>query len=745
MIDITNRQTIQEQIIPLLFYERSAKKYLKSADEYFKETGIDENKIVTEFKELQEPQDCDFWKKITDILSIIYEVDMNSEKLLQLCKEDFETFIKKLLVQRFEYEFSTINTDSKLINDFETLNDILGRDKKTIFIEDNERSTAYLFYPTEKKEAGNLKPFTPGEQTFYPTLLVKIEAKSNKIHFGGGKRERNKVISMIERENEDVFRPEEVTEFKDFSVIPYQMFSHLHDQNIHIKGIKIKDPYLSMNVSSKKEFIELDSFINLELMFFDIEDFLKISEIEFIYLKKISGDIQEIPFKIFINREKQLNNDKTERFFKVNMKVTTRKKQIDTSDVQNEIIEKLAAFNIDVDKPYNLPISYFFKRFINENDVSRGWSFNVIKEIDPQNRIMNMLITENIIDDKVAPMLFDIEKFLFFMKKLVSENLIGKTFEEKDDKFLILDTKKERNNLILRVKLLSDKPRSKFQRYYHIRIPLKSRLSKKSKIYDIVLSDINYYGLIDSVLSGKYNLATRHIYAQLKNYLLFQYPFMLEKESFASYTIIKDFIEKPSNSQSMDRKKLGDTLEEHTNILLKYLFGNYLIYGGPNKPDGYLVLDEHKYIIDSKMHKELKQPEFRKIKSYMEDFCREEKLPETDAGMFIISETLIKDGNGSLNPSSKKEIFKNTDYKVGFISLEFIIKLYEIYRTNISRFKNELLKLYIKSFNEAFETSLDANNIEDLEKSEKEVIDDLIHEIERNESQYLPSTEMEGP
>jgi hypothetical protein len=742
-LEFSDRQLIEKKIIPLLFYEKSGKGYFKSAKTYFTNNNTSFDEIRSEFQNIGNPQEREFWEVIINALSEIYEHDINKEELLNVLSRTFDDFIRDLLKLRFEYEFSTVDKDGRSVNDMQSFVELLQKEEDSLFIEDDD--TTYVFSPSSKKESGNIEPLTPGEFTFYPNILVKIEHKDGKVFFGGGKRERKNFIRNVENECGDILHPETVTLFNEFKLMPRQFFHSLSNLNIYIKGIKINDPYFNLYVSSKKEFIELNTFVNLEFIFYDTEDFLKISEMHFVYLMKINNKLEEIPFKITINKEKQLNSDKVERFFKMNLVITSRKKDLDISEIEKEIVNKLNELKIEINKPYNMPVSYFFKRFINEKGEFRKYYFGIINEVKEDDFVMKELLEKKIIEDSTADVAFEIDEFIKFVKRLISSQLVGKRIVQDKETFELIGVKKEKNNIILRVKLYSDDRENKFTRYYLIRIPLKSRVMSKDKIYHIVLNDLNFYYLIDTIMRAKYEDAVKHIYINLKNYILFQYQFMLEKESYNSYLTIKNYLENIPYYKDMDPKKLGDIMEGHTNVILKYLFANYLIYGGKNRPDGYLNINDQNYIIDCKMHKEIEISEFRKLKDYLDHFTGKENLSETNNGTFIISINLINSHGGSLNPSSKNEVFQDVDYNVGFISLEYILDLYEIYKNNIGRFKkSDLLKILLNTFGKVFNESLNVDNVGKLEESENNIKNDLIRELERNESSYLPSTEKEA-
>ena len=109
----------------------------------------------------------------------------------------------------------------------------------------------------------------------------------------------------------------------------------------------------------------------------------------------------------------------------------------------------------------------------------------------------------------------------------------------------------------------------------------------------------------------------------------------------------------------------GYTVEHNVNVLLKFLFGNYLAIGGRNKPDGLLGFEgDLAYVIDSKQHQELEKGEFVKLRDYVHSYLNEENLYYIKGGVLVICKKILK--SNSLNPSSREEVLKDTDIFIYF-------------------------------------------------------------------------------
>ena len=741
-IKITEKKEVKERIIPLLFYDKDGKMF-DSARKYFDENNLSIPKLQKELEEVTNIANANFWKKILKIISNIYESELDENELIQLAENDFELFIKEILKLRFEYEFREdeeriISSLDKLAEFFEKL-----KNKEGLVIEANDN--VRVFYPSSEIEKGYTTPFRPGEIKLYPLTLVRIDKKNKKIYLNGTKKNRSFFRAQLTKEDKDIFQQERITEFKTFKINPYNFFTNLRDSNFYIRRININDPYFTLIINSKKEFLEVEEFINIETFFNDTLDFLNIKSLDLVYSGKLNNQQIDIPIKISIDFEKQSTKEAVERFFKINLIQHTRKKNINIEAVTKQITNKLKELGLEVNKSFRMPISYYFQRLIGGKEEFRNRYFEVINEIDDKNEVIKELKNKKIISIENKQVSFDEDKFMIYLKQIFSQHLKNEKLEINEENFEIIESKKDGNRINLRLKFYSDKKEKKYSYIYLAKIPFGGRLNKYDKIYYPILRNIKFYSLIEGTLNKNYKEVLRQLYFSVKKYIVYHYNILLEKEAYNSYVYIDTYLKQIKKTP--DLRKVGRIIERHVNILLRYLFGNYLVYGGKNSPDGYLYLDSNAtFIIDSKKHKKIGKGEFRKIKEYLDQFPDKEGLPKTKNGLFIVSGELIKkEGNSSLNFDAKKDVLQNTDYKVGFISLEFITKLFELSRNFRNLFKHpELAKDFTEALKKSFEKSLDLKTIDELAKSEEKIINSLSNKLETKKVEYLPQKKVEG-
>ena len=134
------------------------------------------------------------------------------------------------------------------------------------------------------------------------------------------------------------------------------------------------------------------------------------------------------------------------------------------------------------------------------------------------------------------------------------------------------------------------------------------------KITSIILPHINYSYIIDKILNNNKEQALQHICTIIDIYLKNKYNLVLEKEANNSCTFLDDYCQ---NWRAIDSEitpqKAGNLVEKHLNVLLKFIYRNYLLIGGQSAPDGYLTLNNQNYILDSKQHKSISQGEYDKV------------------------------------------------------------------------------------------------------------------------------------
>ena len=740
---IENREQIRNVLIPLLFQDGHAREF-NCVKKYFKENNLSINLIQKNFDQLKNPRDPNFWKYITKILSEIYKKDVFSEEFLKLIEINFQKFIEKLIKIRFEFEFEIVEKEERLIENEKSWDKIF-QERESFIIEDEK--SYYLFYPLYNTRKEYTQPFEAKLISTYPFVLMKVDKNKKKVEIGGSKNYVKTAISYIQKTYEKPLQPKRVSEFLNFTINPKVFLLKLREENIFIRRIKLNDPHFKIDVASKKTLLNLEDFIDYSLLFYDVSDFLKIEELHLIYSKKVDNrNFEDIKFKLTIDKSRQEKDDTIERFFTVRLTVVGQvKKNLKENDIESELKEKLKKLGLEIDKSFSIPFSHFFNRFI-ILERHRKRYFKILNEIEKNNDILTILQKNKIISEKGE---LHEEKFINFLKKhlIKTKNI---PYLTENERFDILEIKKEESMIVLRVKCSSEKKERKDAVYHEIVIPIReTRPNLYKKLTKIILININFYFIIERLVHENINEVVKYFYSLHRHYLLFYSP-LLEKEAGNAYIFLKDILSE-NNLARLSRenkniwKTLGKTIEKNINIILKCLFGNFLFYGGKNQPDGILALGEKEeeiFIIDSKQHKKIRKNELRKMIEYIKKSGEEQFSLKTNNGVFIISRELFKFAeNKSLNYKAKKELMNRESIAIaiGFITVEFIIQLFEIYRYNINLFKENEISAKLKDcFKNAFEYSNDTSNIQEIIKNEEKIIDDLISFLRTKREFYLP-------
>ena len=126
------------------------------------------------------------------------------------------------------------------------------------------------------------------------------------------------------------------------------------------------------------------------------------------------------------------------------------------------------------------------------------------------------------------------------------------------------------------------------------------------------------------------------------------------------------------------------------------------------------------------------------MKDYLENFPKKANLPHTKKGFFVINRGLIKRScKGSLNLKNKIEV--SGEYEMGFISLELLVKLYEIKKENPHILRDpKMASFFNLTFENVFNKSINAKNTSDLDRIETSAIKKIITKIDKEKESYLP-------
>lgn len=724
-----SKEIVKNKILPHLFFNRKGDRLFDSAKKYIEQNNIDIDNIIQELNGV-DLADETFWAKIIEILSIVYEKEINKQSLIELVKIDTDKFFEKLLGLRFEYEF--VPDDEIFLADIGSFDTFLAEhleSKDNLIIKDD--STTLIFLVNSKSEKTYVKPFQPGELKLYPVSLIKVDRDNKIVSLNGYKKDRTRLITQINNFNENVICKENVQELSSFKFDISNLFDILRDKGFYLKNVKFHGTFFDLNLSvTGNNILEISEFINPELILGDISDFIKLKQMKFDYY--FDGE-KNVTFNLVVENYHQKREGVDEKYFKIILKITSRRKDIDLSEIEQSIIEELNIVGIEINKAYNMPNSYYFDNFVNAKNDSRSKYLEILRENPESKLIIDKLFEKGVLSKDGAE--FDYDKYLKVLSEIL-RSLKGERTKVKDEFFEILEINKKKTSIRSRVKIYSDVKEKKYTDYYSVIIPFISRLKKMDRIHNIILSDLNIY----KILLNHEDYPTEvlnEIYSKVKIYLLYHYKQLLGKEANISHYWLVKYSDNPFEFKDAETPtKSGYTVEHNVNILLKFLFGNYLAVGGRNKPDGFLGFEgDIAYVIDSKQHQILEKNEFAKLRDYTHSYRTEENLYDIKGGVLIICKNILE--NGSLNPSSRKEVLKDTDAIIGYLSLEFLLELYELHSKNFNSDLDVRTRLRATTL-KVIEKSSELTNVTDLEKIENEQIRKLSAEIEKSSASSIP-------
>lgn len=719
---IFNKELVKNKILPHLFFNRKGDRLFDSAKNHFEQTDAEIDDIIKEFNSVTFDDET-FWEMLISILSVVYEKEINKQSLIELLKTDTDKFFEKLLALRFEYEF--ISDDEVLLKDTDSIHSFIAEhleSQDNLIIKDDGQTLIFLV--NSKSEKTYVKPFQLGELKLYPISLIKIDMENKKISLNGYKRDRTRLIAQINKYDDNIINKENIEDLLSFKFDVSNLFSVLRDKGLYLKNVKFYCSFFKLNISvTGNNILEISEFINPELILHDVSDFLKIKQMQFDYY--FDGE-KNISFNLVVENYHQKREGIDEKYFKIILKITSRRKNIDLPEIEQSIIEELNTIGIEINKAYNMPNSYYFNNFVNAKDESRPKHLEILMENPESKTIIDKLFEKGVLSKDSAE--FDYNKYLEVLSKIL-RSLKGERIKVKDESFEILEINKKKTSIRLRVKIYSDVKEKKYSDYYSVIIPFGSRLKKMDRIHNIILSDLNIY----KILLNHEDYPTEvlnEVYSKVKIYLLYHYKQLLGKEANISHHWLVKYSDNPFEFKDAETPtKSGYTVEYNINVLLKFLFGNYLAVGSRNKPDGFLGFEgDIAYVIDSKQHQKLEKSEFTKLRDYVHSYRNEENLYDIKGGVLIICKNILE--NGSLNPSSRKEVLKDTDAIIGYLSLEFLLDLYEFYSKYFNLDLDIRNKLRVTAL-KVIEKSSESANISDLENIEKEQIKKLYAGMEQ--------------
>jgi hypothetical protein len=485
--------------------------------------------------------------------------------------------------------------------------------------------------------------------------------------------------------------------------------------------------------------LEIDEFINPEFIFNDLSDLLKIKDMQFIYPYEIEKkkEIKEINFKLSINENGQQRNGVDEKFFVFSLSVVSKYKDIDINEVEEKIAYEIEKLGIKIDEAYKMPNSYYLSNLINSSNHIKKKYVDILKDDIEAKTVIEHLFDEKIISETEDSIVFDIEKYAKDLSSIF-DSLKGIKTGSSTEFFEILGVNQQKNRIELRVKLYCDEKTIKYNNYYTVIFGFNSRFKKKEKIHNIIISDLNTYNILSHYLNNESGKIVQYLYQNIKTYLIYNYKQLLDKESSFAYHWLSKYLENPQEFKDDDTPtKSGYFVQEKIDVLLKYLFGNYLAISGKDNPDGIICLEENKaYVVDCKQHKSLPKAELVKVKEYALSYGETEVIHKVKGGVLIVTKKII--GKGSLNPSARKNILKDEIVSLNFLSLECILNIYEILSQKFL-IASEIRTLIRECGLEVIEKSQEAENISDLSKIEVTAISKLRSQIEKYEVNHYPT------
>lgn len=720
---------IREKLFSILFYDKNGNSKINSS------LSIDLNEIQEKFDELNEDyKNEDFWLNyVYDLINEGYEEDLDFIELKNKYKKDFNLFISKLLESRFCEEFKSEVKES--IEDYDKFVKKIDNLKgdKTIILEGDQYFRAFI--SSGIKESGYFEPFVHTNINKYPFILIEIEKETNSIHISGQKKQISNFKGFI-NSGERLIKPIEITNFPEQSFINEHLINELKRKNIFIKSIKVRNSSYFMIVGSYKEIIDFDSYINSEFLFNSPIDFLSIDEIKFKYYRMIGKEEKNFDFTLKIRKGSQDNT----KYFKVEYFLNSRHKEDLKLMIDEEIKKHIESVDIDIDTFYYYPKEYLFQDYIN---TSLTYYLENILKIDENDKVIKHLKDKEIITEENN---VDTDKFIQLQRTLLGK-LKGKRVNISNNYFELINIEKQGKQISMIFRESSTNYRDKFVKDFKVAIPNSGRLRKYDKIQKIVLGDLDYYLLFNSIIKKNYEVALEYFHQRIEKFIQYHQNIVLEKEVNFSFNFLKYYLKKYEIlKQSEDNTSLGDDVEININILLKYLFKNFIPVGGSKQPDGYIILEAYEqdtfkpvsYVLDSKQRATIDTDQYKHMKSYIDNYAKEENsLINFKGGFFIVCHKNLT--TNSLNIGAKKDVLDDNHFEYDFISLEFLIEYFTLYRKYQLKIENniQLKKNFYLKFYEILQESNDINDKIKLKQIEDKAIKELTKKI-KEFSLYKP-------
>ncbi len=722
--DQLEKEYLKDRILPLLFCTKNAKIFI-SAKNVFKRNDTSIQKLQRKYEKVDTKNE-EFWDGISDLVAESF-----NENKPTYSAENFRQYIEDLLKIRFKKGFRKNDVKKfEETTDIESFLEDIGRGNNIVL---KDGTNPKIIYGGHIKTREYTDMFKPEEIEFYPPLLIEIDKDNNQLLLSGNKTQRSRFIRNTEKMDAIKLEDEEPEEYEELKIKP-SFISNLKSQDIFLRKIKLSSYNcdISLNVSSGKETpIDIQDFVDYDLLLHDKQDILSINECTFTYVKKE----EDVEFKLNFQTFKRIEGN--QEFIKIALELPDEYEKY-----RDEIETILKKNDIEVYEPYYKPSSFYINKLLTTNSNYRIKYLQPLEEMSKESGL-EILYEKDILKVNGGESI-DINK-----DKLTEEiyNILKNSersdiqLEGREYRITSVDYDKSLGDKItLILKSYSDDPSDEHRRFYKVILATRTQFNKFDKIYNVILPRVNYHKILTAKGSEE---VIEYIVKASQRQFKYHQQLMVEKESRRSIKILEDYYFDPDGFRERfaDEKRAGYEIEDHINVLMRYLFGNYLSGGGANETDGALQLNDKIFLIDSKQRKDIPKSELSKSKEDLEE-SKYSKLIKSESIIWVICKKLLRNGSrsGSLNKKARERVTKNSDYEFLFMSIEFIIHLFKIFSEN----KHFLLgshstkgKIFGK-VQEFIEESKNMKDCNELESLENEYIGKIRKIIDRDSDNYIP-------
>jgi len=719
--DHLKKTFLKERILPLLFNKKSATIF-RSARNALESHDTTVNGLQEQYDSTSKTDD-NFWESVADIISDAYDVSFSD-----FSEIEFEDFMRELLDARFDKEFR-VNDIRKLdvgtaIDDF--LSEINEGDNIVLNSDDSDPR---IIYVGEKNSREYVEPLRPTEEEYYPPLLLEINEDDDEIRLSGNKTQRNRFVYATHDYDNIVLQDEEPDSYDDLDIDPL-FVQKLKSHDMFLRAIRISggNSNISLSVSSGEGVIEVQEFVDYDLLIQNKQDLLAVDKCKFIYVTEEEDVEFELNFQTFSR------TSDNQEFIKISLEVAETEQE--TRETIEDILER---YGIEVYEPYHKPPSYYFNKILTTHKNYRQKYYDSLQNIKSSTEI-DKLVDKNIINPDSEEKHIPLNKETL-MKEIHSilSDATGEDIEIGGRQHRIADIEEpEESRIQLTVKSYSDDAEDSHRRFYTVIIPFRARPDKFEKIYNIILTQVNYHQILTS---ESHTDVVRYIVRATQRKLRYQQEMLVEKEARRSVKILQDYYPEPEQfRESYDSKQqAGYDIEDHVNVVLRYLFRDYIHEGGKNEADGRLKLKNNHYLIDSKQSESIPQTQLTKSKQDLED-SGSNVFIESERMVFVVSKELLFSNteSGSLNKDARERIERDTDFSFHFISVEAISTLYDIFseNTNIISSNSKAYGEILSHVQSMIDESQFSEDCEDLTENEDEYIAKIRRTID--DSDYIP-------